>query len=128
MILGIGTDIMEVERVRQALEKNPNLREDIFTPHEISYCESKVTKYQHYTARFAAKEALMKALGAGLSAGLRFSHIEIRNNELGKPSIILLEKAKEYANVFGVSKILVSLAHIKSYATAMVVIEGNNEG
>lgn len=127
MILGIGTDIMDVARVRENIEKDPGLRDEIFTPEEISYCESKSNKFEHYAARFAAKEAFMKALGTGWQFGIRFLNIEIVTNELGKPSITLKEKAKEFAKDKGVIKILVSLAHVKDFATAMVVLEGKKE-
>lgn len=127
MIVGIGTDIMDVARVRDAFQKDSGLRGEIFTPSEISYCESKANKFQHYTARFAAKEAFMKALGIGWQKGIKFSHIQISNNELGQPFITLSGKAKELAEEIGISKILVSLAHIKDFATAMVVLEKKME-
>jgi holo-[acyl-carrier protein] synthase len=118
---------MDVARVRDAMEKDPGFRGEIFTPKEIDYCESKANKFEHYTARFAAKEAFMKALGIGWRYGISFTHIELSNNDLGQPSITLIDKAKEYAKEMGISKILVSLAHIKDFATAMVVLEGKME-
>lgn len=124
MILGIGTDIIDVARVRDAMEKDPGFKDEIFTPSEIHYCESKANKYQHYAARFAAKEAFLKALGTGWQFGIRFTHIEVQHNDLGAPIISLKEKAKEFEQEKGILKILVSLAHIKDFATAMVVIEG----
>jgi len=124
LILGIGTDIMEVARIRKAFAKTPGLREDIFTTHEIEYCESKANKFQHYAARFAAKEALLKAIGSGLQFGIRFNQIEISNNDLGEPFFNLKDQAKVFAKKKGIKKILVSLAHVKDYATAMVIVEG----
>lgn len=115
---------MDVARVRDAIEKDPGFKNEVFTPAEIQYCESKANKYQHYAARFAAKEALLKALGTGWQFGIRFIHIELHHNDLGAPIIILKEKAKEFEQEKGISKILVSLAHIKDFATAMVVLEG----
>ncbi len=123
MIFGIGTDIMDVGRVRKSLINDLGLRNEIFTPKEIDYCESKVNKYQHYTARFAAKEAFMKALGIGWQFGIRFTDIEIINDENGKPIMVLYSKAKDFSTEKGISKILVSLAHLKDFATAMVVLE-----
>lgn len=123
MIFGIGTDIMEVSRVRESMQNNPGLRDEIFTPQEIDYCEARANKYQHYTARFAAKEALMKALGQGLQQGVRFNHIEVANHESGSPFILLNSRAKIIAEEKGILKILLSLAHVKEYATAMVVLE-----
>lgn len=124
MILGVGTDIMDVARVRNAMERDSGFRDEVFTPVEIQYCESKTHKHQHYAARFAAKEAFLKALGTGWQFGIRFTQIEVQNNELGAPTIILKEKAKEFAQEKGITKILVSLAHIKDFATAIVVLEG----
>jgi holo-[acyl-carrier protein] synthase len=119
---------MDVARVRDAMEKDPGFGAEIFTPLEIAYCESKANKYQHYTARFAAKEAFMKALGIGWRYGIRFTHIELSNNDLGQPIITLEDKAKDFAKEMGISKILVSLAHVKDFATAMVVLEGKEGG
>lgn len=124
MILGVGTDILDVARVRNAMERDSGFRDEVFTPVEIQYCESKTHKHQHYAARFAAKEAFLKALGTGWQFGIRFTQIEVQNNELGAPTIILKEKAKEFAQEKGITKILVSLAHIKDFATAIVVLEG----
>lgn len=124
MILGAGTDIMDVARVKEKLENDPGLRDELFTPDEINYCEAKAHKFQHYTARFAAKEAFLKAMGTGWQFGIRFVHIEITNNELGQPNIFLYDKAKDFAKEKGISKIHVSLAHVKDYALAYVIIEG----
>ena len=118
---------MEVARVRDAMEKDPGLRNEIFSLQEIEYCESKANKYQHYTARFAAKEAVMKAMGTGLQHGIRFNQIEVLNTDLGAPYINLKDKAKEFAKDKGILKILVSLAHVKDFATAMVVLEEKSE-
>lgn len=115
---------MDVARVRNAMERDSGFRDEVFTPVEIQYCESKTHKHQHYAARFAAKEAFLKALGTGWQFGIRFTQIEVQNNELGAPTIILKEKAKEFAQEKGITKILVSLAHIKDFATAIVVLEG----
>jgi len=123
LIFGIGTDIMDVDRVRRAFQQDPEFRDEIFTPCEIDYCESKDDKYQHYAARFAAKEAFLKALGTGWQYGIRFRDIEIKNSDSGEPLMNLKDKAKDFATKKGISKILVSLAHLKEFATAMVVLE-----
>lgn len=127
MIYGIGIDIIEASRIQQMLEKTPGLREDIFTFDEIKYCESKNNRHQHYAARFCAKESFLKALGTGLSEGMKFSDIEVFHNEDGHPGISLYGKAKELSLSKGISKILVSLAHIKDFAEAVVIIEKNDE-
>lgn len=123
MIYGIGTDVIEIERVKNQLEKVPGLKEKVFTPDEIIYCESKKRYEQHYSARFAAKEAFFKALGTGWSEGLAYIEVEIFNLENGKPEINLYGKSKEIADKKGIKKIFVSISHIKEMANAMVILE-----
>ncbi len=126
MIFGIGTDIIEVDRVQKVMERDIGFRDKIFTPHEIEYCESKRHKYQHYAGRFSAKEAFLKAIGTGWRYGIRFGDIEVTHDELGKPEINVYGKAKEWVESESVSNIHVSLSHLKEMATAIVIIETNN--
>jgi len=105
------------------MERDIGFRNKIFTPSEIQYCESMKNKYQHYAARFSAKEAFMKALGTGWRFGIRFADIEIFHDDLGKPFIRGYGKAKELLINEGISKIHVSLSHLKEMATAIVIIE-----
>ena len=123
MIYGTGTDIIEVERIARVMERDLGFRDKIYTEGEIAYCESKKNKYQHYAARFSAKEALMKAIGTGWRFGIRFADIDVYHDELGQPHIRLTGKAKELAEKEGFSKIHVSLSHVKELATAVVIIE-----
>jgi holo-[acyl-carrier protein] synthase len=123
LIYGTGTDIIEVSRIQKAMERNIGFRDKIFTPDEIKYCEEKKNKYQHYAARFSAKEALLKAMGTGWRLGIRFADIEVYHDEFGKPLIRLTGKAKEHAIQEGLKKIHVSLSHLKDLATAIVIIE-----
>lgn len=123
MIKGTGIDIIEVERIRNVLERDTGFRDKIFTPEEIRYCESKKNKYQHYAARFSAKEALMKAIGTGWRFGIRFADIEVFHNDLGQPQIRVSGKANEMLSDLSISKIHVSLSHLKELATAIVIIE-----
>jgi holo-[acyl-carrier protein] synthase len=123
LIAGIGTDIIEVEAVKKRLSEHKGLREDLFTDSEIAYCESKTKKVQHYAARFAAKEAFLKAMGTGLRDGMKFHDIEITNNELGKPSISLHGKTQIIAAEQHITSIHVSLAHFGNIANALVIIE-----
>lgn len=123
MIKGTGIDIIEVERIRNVLERDTGFRDKIFTPEEIRYCESKKNKYQHYAARFSAKEALMKAIGTGWRFGIRFADIEVFHNDLGQPQIRVSGKANEMLSNLSISKIHVSLSHLKELATAIVIIE-----
>ena len=123
MISGIGIDMIEVERVATKIGKESGFREMVFSKKEIVYCESNAKKFEHYAARFAAKEAFLKALGTGWKNGTSFNEIEITGDDLGKPELILLgETAKTLAAV-GIIKISVSLSHLKNIASAVVIIE-----
>jgi len=125
LIYGTGIDIIEVNRIRAVMERDIGFKNKIFTSAEIQYCDSKKNKYQHYAARFSAKEAFMKAIGTGWRFGIRFADIEIYHDELGKPFIRGHGKAKELLTIEGISKIHVSLSHLKEMATAIVIIEKN---
>ena len=123
MIFGIGTDMIEVERVAEKIGKNAGFKELVFSQKEIIYCEAKTNKYQHYAARFAAKEAFFKALGTGWKNGTAFNEIEILNNEMGKPSISFLGETALSVAAMNLGKIAVSLSHLTSTAVAFVIIE-----
>jgi holo-[acyl-carrier protein] synthase len=125
MIYGIGTDIVEVQRVEEKIRKGRSFLELVFTPLEIAYCEQQAASYEHYAARFAAKEALLKALGTGWgnNGGVNFNEIEVRNDAAGKPEIHLIGNAAARYTQLNIKQILVSLSHIKAAAVAMVIIE-----
>lgn len=123
MIYGLGTDIIEVDRVRKTMEADPGFQHTVFTPGEIRYCESKANKYQHFSARFCAKEAFLKALGQGINTSIKLTDIEVCNESSGKPFIQLTGTAKDFFRNFGFIKILVSLSHLKDMAKAVVIIE-----
>ena len=123
MIAGLGTDLVEVGRIAAAMEKQAGFREMIFSATEIAYCESKTNKYEHYAARFAAKEAFFKALGTGWLTGTVFSEIEIINNEDGKPGILLSGETANTLAPMRIINIMVSLTHVKAMASAVVIIE-----
>ncbi|MEI7981167.1 MAG: holo-ACP synthase [Bacteroidota bacterium] len=127
MIYGIGTDIIEVNRIQKIMERDTGFRDKIFTAVEIEYCETKKNKYQHYAARFSAKEAMLKAIGTGWRFGIRFADMEVYHDELGKPYIRVFGKAKEWTEQLAISKIHVSLSHVKEMATAIVIIETETE-
>jgi holo-[acyl-carrier protein] synthase len=122
MILGVGIDLVEVERVGSKMSRTRGLKEKLFTEKEISYCEKKKNKAQNYAARFAAKEAFLKAMGTGWRKGLNFSEIEIVPDQLGKPEIVLYGRAKQMAEEKGIVNIQVSLTHLKEYASAVVTL------
>lgn len=115
MVIGIGIDIIDVERVQKIAEKNPRFLERIFTQKEIDYCSQKKNKYQHLAARFAAKEAFFKAVGKRIS----WQDVELSNLRSGKPELDI--KLKER---FSIEKAHVSISHLKEYAVAAVVLEG----
>ncbi|MBK8494278.1 MAG: holo-ACP synthase [Ferruginibacter sp.] len=123
MIFGIGTDLIEVERVAEKMEKKSGFKELVFSPAEIIYCETMTFKYEHYAARFAAKEAFLKAIGTGWRNGTAFNEIEIYNDEAGKPGIRFYGITAKTIAELKTGKIFVSLSHLKTMACAMVVIE-----
>jgi holo-[acyl-carrier protein] synthase len=123
MIVGIGTDIIEVTRIERLLTKQKRFQKRIFTEREIAYCETKKNKAQNYAARFAAKEAFLKAIGTGWRGGVAFREIEIVNNARGKPEMFLTGAAKEFADKLGITNIQVSLSHLKDFSIAVVTAE-----
>jgi holo-[acyl-carrier protein] synthase len=123
LIFGAGTDIIEVQRVEDKLLRTGGLKDRLFTPTEIAYCESKHRPALHFAARFAAKEAFLKAMGTGWSGGHKFSEIEVINNALGKPELTVHGKVKEFCERHGIAAMEVSLTHIKDVASAVVVLE-----
>lgn len=123
MILGVGVDIIEIIRIKEAIERNPKFIERIFTEEEIKYFEEINYKYESIAGRFAAKEAIVKALGTGFR-NMKIKDIEVTNNEIGKPLVKLmggaLEIVKKYKNV----KIHLSISHNRDNAIAYSLIEG----
>jgi len=127
MIGGIGTDIIEVARIQKLIDRQERFKKRIFTPAEIAYCERKKNKAQSYAARFAAKEAFLKAIGTGWRQGIAFKEIEVVNNARGKPEIFLHGKAGDYARQMGIRNIHVSLSHLGEIAVAFVTVEADPE-
>jgi holo-[acyl-carrier protein] synthase len=127
MIFAIGNDIAEVDRIRTALEAartGPRFRDRVFTPGEQEYCERRrVVKYQSYAARFAAKEATMKALGRGWGRYVGWLDIEVVRPRGARPQIVLHGKAKAYAASLGVAYLHLALTHTAALAEAVVVAE-----
>ena len=125
MVVGIGVDIVEVERIRGIVERQGDrfLRR-VFSDEELRYCRRCAHPEQRLATRFAAKEAVLKALGVGWSKGTRFRDVEVRANELGAPSVELHGRALEISRSLGVERLHVSLSHDTRYAVAQVVAEG----
>lgn len=123
MIVGVGTDIIEISRIKKQIEDNESFVKKIFTQHEIDYCEQFKSKAQNYAVRFAAKEAFLKAIGKGWRDGLAFDQVEVVNDELGKPDIKVTGKAADVVKELKVKNIQVSLSHSHENAIAFVILE-----
>lgn len=123
MIIGIGVDIVEVSRVKRAIE-NEKFTKRVYTAKEINYCISRGKgAAQSYAARFAAKEAILKALGTGLRGG-KLTELEILPDNLGAPVVTLAGNFKEIVQTKQIKKIWITLSHTKEYAAAQCVMEG----
>ncbi len=126
MIVGLGIDLMEVARMAKALDAHgERLEERIFTPGERADCRGRADRMQALAARFAAKEAGLKALGTGWAGGLGFLHLEVVRTGSGKPELRLHGPAAERARLLGVVQAHVSLTHQRGMAAAVVVLEGD---
>ena len=121
--LSTGIDIIEIDRIRRLLADSEKQRDEIFSAMEVEYCLKKTkNQFQHFAARFAAKEALLKALGTGILTGFKLKDIEVENDGSGRPRINLYGKVKAAAESKGVREILVSLSHSSEYAVANVLL------
>ena len=124
MVLGLGIDIIEIARVRKSIENyGDKFLAKVFTDEEIRYCDSKFNKYQHYAARFAAKEAVYKALASGWKEGLRWKDIEIQNDASGMPSIKPSGKLKTFLSEN--TQLRISISHSDNYVTSVAIIFRN---
>ena len=125
MILGLGIDIVEIDRIERAASRHGGrfLRR-IFTEAEREFADSTARPAEHLAARFAAKEAAAKALGTGVAGGVRFREMEVVREGSGKPSMRLSGRAAERARELGATRVHVSLTHTRSHAAAVVVLEG----
>ncbi len=121
-VLGIGTDIVECLRIAQMIERHAELFIDrVYTAYEIEYCRSRKQATQHFAGRWAAKEAVLKAIGTGWRRGISWRDIEVRNSEGGKPAIAVRGGAFEAIEQAGIGEILISISHCRSHATAVAV-------
>lgn len=124
MIVGTGIDITEVPRIRQAIERfGDRFLQRIFTAGEIRYCESKANRVERYAARFAAKEAAMKALGTGWNHGVRWRDCEVTRLPGGRPTLSFHGRAAEFAATLGARNAALSLSHTAEQAIAQVILE-----
>ena len=124
MIVGTGVDITEVGRVAEAVERfGQRFLRRVFTPAEVAYCSSKRNKIERLAARFAAKEAALKALGTGLRHGITWQQVEVRRQPGSRPTIAFSGVAAQYAARLGVKHVSLSLSHTAEQAIAMVILE-----
>src|SRR5438309_4888233 len=124
MIVGTGIDIAEVPRIRQSIDRfGQRFLERIYTPGEMRYCDSKANRVERYAARFAAKEAAMKALGTGRNHGVRWRDCEVVRLPGGRPNIAFHGKAAEFAARLGMRNAALSLSHTAEQAIAQVILE-----
>ena len=124
MIIGIGVDLVKISRIEKAGSGHPGFLERVFTQKERDYCSRQKFPAQHYAARFASKEAILKAFGTGLSSGMRWTDIEVLHGVGGGPIVNLSGIAKDHADLKGVKQIMLSYSHDEGYAVAHAVLIG----
>ena len=127
-ILGIGTDIIECPRIGKMIEQHGELfLRRVYTDREIRYCQSRKHAIEHFAGRWAAKEAILKAIGTGWARGIAWTDLEVRSSFSGEPKVLVCGGAKDAALRRGIGDILVSISHCRTYATAyaMAVSDGN---
>lgn len=125
MIVGTGVDVVEVARIRAAIERfGDRFLARVFTPEEVRYCASKANSAERLAARFAAKEAGMKAVGTGLRHGVTWHDLEVVRQPGGRPELRLTGKTAEFAARLGSTRVHLSLSHTAEQAIAFVILEG----
>lgn len=123
-LIGLGTDIVDVARIEKLLrDKRDEFLARVFSPEEITYCSGMARPAVHFAARFAAKEALMKAIGTGWAEGVGFKDIHVTNDPSGKPVLQALGETRKRLDGLGPFFLWLSLSHTREYAMAVVVIE-----
>lgn len=124
-VIGIGTDIIQCERIADMIEKHQKTFLDrVYTPGENDYCGQRKASVQHYAGRWAAKEAILKAIGTGWAKGIKWTDIEVVNDGGGKPSAILGGEAKKICESIGIHEVLISISHCDDFATAFATALG----
>lgn len=124
-VVGIGTDIVECLRIAQMIERHGELFINrVYTPLEVRYCQSRKASTQHYAGRWAAKEAILKAIGTGWRRGISWRDVEVRNDPSGRPVVGLRGGARDVVEQFGIRQLLVSISHCRSHATAYAIALG----
>ena len=124
MIVGTGVDISEVPRIQDSMARfGERFLRRVYTEAEIRYCDSKVNRAERYAARFAAKEAAMKAIGTGLRHGITWHDVEVTREPSGRPTITFHGVAAQFAAKVGMKRAHLSLSHTKEHAIAFVILE-----
>lgn len=125
-VIAIGTDIIECQRIARMISNHGQVFLDrVFTPAEIDYCSGRKMDYQHYAARWAAKEAVLKTLGTGWARGISWTDVELTHLPGGQPIISLYNRAAEIAKENGIGQVLVTISHTHEYAVAFATAMGN---
>ncbi|MBI5043067.1 MAG: holo-ACP synthase [Nitrospirae bacterium] len=125
MIFGIGIDLVKIKRIEKAVTRwHEHFVDRVFTKKEQEYSYRQSNPYQHFAARLAAKEAILKAIGTGWSGGIKWTDVEIINSEKGKPEVIAHGKVKDMIDLYGIKEIMISLSHDTEYAIAQAVLTG----
>ena len=123
-IVGTGTDICEVPRIRESIARfGERFLKRVFTAGERAYCDSKKNRVERYAARFAAKEAAMKAIGTGLRRGVTWQDIEVTREPGGRPTLRITGQAAEFAKARGAARFHLSITHTEDQAQAFVILE-----
>lgn len=121
-IVGLGTDIVEIVRIGRMVEKHGELfLNRVYTEDEIRYCRRRKESYQHFAGRWAAKEAVMKALGTGFVRGIHWKDVEVVNRHSGRPQIAIRGGAAELAEKLDIDEVLITISHCRQYATATAI-------
>ena len=127
-VRGIGVDLVQIPRMREVIARwQERFLERVFTDAEIAYCRARRDPVPHFAARFAAKEAALKALGTGWAHGLAFRQVEVTRDERGAPGLRFHDAAAARARALGVERALLSITHDGAVAAAVVVLEGDGE-
>lgn len=126
MIVGLGTDIVEIVRIGRMIERHgETFLNRVYTEEEIRYCQRRKELYQHFAARWAAKESVMKTLGTGFVRGVGWQDIEVCVKKSGQPTIEIHGGAREFAKQLKIDDILITMSHCRAYATATAVAIGH---
>lgn len=124
MIVGVGVDLVKPARIKEMIERHGDrFLQRVFTPKELEDCLGKANQNEKLAARFAAKEAMVKAIGIGMRNGITWLDIEIRNDGMGKPEVNTHGKCKQMLQILNVGVVHVSLSHVNEIAVAMIILE-----